>query len=77
MASGEILPQDDSKEAADSIHPEHSLKEGTLHQAKLELNKPERKHFFSQLDPAYADAVNRDAETIEYSIEEEVRWRSK
>ncbi|KAF8800650.1 MFS general substrate transporter [Phlegmacium glaucopus] len=67
MASDEMLSQDASKEPedADCLH-----KEGTLHQANLGLAKPKRKHFFSQLDPASADAVHRDAETIEYSIEE-------
>ncbi|KAJ7846439.1 hypothetical protein B0H14DRAFT_2772903, partial [Mycena olivaceomarginata] len=29
------------------------------------------KHFFSPLDPAYADAVNRDAETVEFTEAEE------
>ncbi|KAF8153184.1 MFS general substrate transporter [Crassisporium funariophilum] len=49
---------------------EHSNKEGTLFQSQLGP-KPHRKHFFSPLDPTYADAVHRDAETVEYTIEEE------
>ena len=50
---------------------EHTNKDGTLHQSELGP-KPKRKHFFSPLDPAYADAVHRDAESVEYSAEEEV-----
>ncbi|KAF8892997.1 MFS general substrate transporter [Infundibulicybe gibba] len=44
--------------------------QGTAHQEKLGP-KPKRKHFFSSLDPAYADAVNRDAAAVEYTEEEE------
>lgn len=50
---------------------EHSNTEGTQNQAALGP-KPRRKHFFSPLDPAYADAVHRDAESVEFSPEEEV-----
>lgn len=45
--------------------------EGTFHQAQLAF-KVTRKHFFSPLDPSYADAVQRDAETVQYTLEEEV-----
>lgn len=47
--------------------------EGTYHQSQMSVSKPKRKHFFSPLDPSYADAVHRDAATVEYSAEEEVR----
>ncbi|PPQ75407.1 hypothetical protein CVT24_012969 [Panaeolus cyanescens] len=55
---------------------EHSNTEGTRNQAALGP-KPQRKHFFSPLDPAYADAVHRDAETVEYSPDEERAVRKK
>jgi hypothetical protein len=45
--------------------------EGTFHQNQMGP-KPKRKHFFSSLDPSYADAVHRDAASVEYSEEEEV-----
>ncbi|KAJ6481767.1 MFS general substrate transporter [Mycena sanguinolenta] len=48
----------------------HTNKEGEYHQGQLGP-KPSRKHFFSPLDPAYADAVNRDAETVEFTDAEE------
>jgi hypothetical protein len=53
----------------------HANKDGDYHQSQLGP-KPSRKHFFSPLDPAYADAVNRDAETVEFTEAEEVRSRS-
>lgn len=46
--------------------------EGTLHQKELGP-KAQRKHFFSPLDPAWAEAVHRDAELVQYTPEEEVR----
>ncbi|KAJ7859580.1 MFS general substrate transporter [Mycena leptocephala] len=48
----------------------HANKDGDYHQSQLGP-KPSRKHFFSPLDPAYADAVNRDAETVEFTEAEE------
>jgi hypothetical protein len=45
---------------------------GDYHQSQLGP-KPTRKHFFSPLDPGYADAVNLDAETVEFTEAEEVR----
>lgn len=50
-------------------------RDGTTHQSQLGP-KPKRKHFFSPLDPMYADAVNRDGENVEYTPEEEVRMLS-
>ncbi|KAK7042317.1 MFS general substrate transporter [Favolaschia claudopus] len=51
-------------------------KTGDHHQSQLGP-KAERKHFFSPLDPAYADAVNRDAETVEYTEAEEKAVKRK
>ncbi|KAJ7805754.1 MFS general substrate transporter [Mycena olivaceomarginata] len=48
----------------------HANKEGEYYQSQLGP-KASRKHFFSPLDPAYADAVNRDAETVEFTEAEE------
>ncbi|KAF8902600.1 MFS general substrate transporter [Gymnopilus junonius] len=55
---------------------EHTNKDGTFHQSELGP-KPKRKYFFSPLDPAYADAVHRDAESVEYTAEEERAVRRK
>ena len=52
-----------------------NLAEGTYHQVAIGA-QPKRKHFFSPLDPAYADAVHKDAETVEYTEEEEVCFTS-
>ncbi|KAG6826188.1 hypothetical protein H0H87_007716, partial [Tephrocybe sp. NHM501043] len=43
---------------------------GIFYQAQLGF-KLKRKHFFAPIDSAYADAVHRDAETVEYTEEEE------
>lgn len=53
--------------------PEHAknLKDGTYHQHEMGA-KVKRIHFFSSLDRSYADAVHRDASTVEYSEKEEV-----
>ncbi|KXN84014.1 hypothetical protein AN958_00573 [Leucoagaricus sp. SymC.cos] len=45
---------------------------GTLHQNVL-AGEMKRRHFFSPLDPAWAEAVHKDAENVQYSPEEEVR----
>ncbi|EIM87467.1 MFS general substrate transporter [Stereum hirsutum FP-91666 SS1] len=50
--------------------------EGTFHQAQLSF-KPTRKHFFSPLDPSYANAVHRDAATVQFTLEEERKVRRK
>ena len=66
--------RDHYKRPEDVIHWDcSSHQEGTAKQAKLgpSLN-PKRKHFFSQVDPVIAGAVHQDAETVEYSVEEEV-----
>jgi len=45
--------------------------EGTYHQLALG-GQAKRKHIFSPLDAVYATAVHKDAETVEYTLEEEV-----
>ncbi|KAF9564096.1 MFS general substrate transporter [Agrocybe pediades] len=64
------------REVEEKSTSEHSNKEGTLHQSELGP-KAHRKHFFSPLDPAYADAVHRDAESVEYTADEERAVRRK
>lgn len=53
------------------IKQEQQQAEGTSYQEALGP-KAHRKHFFSPLDPAWAEAVHRDAETVQYTPEEEV-----
>lgn len=45
---------------------------GTLHQNAIG-HKARKRFFFSSLDPASAEAVHKDAETVQYTPEEEVR----
>ena len=49
----------------------HPNKEGTSHQSELGP-KAMRNHFFAPLDSAYADAVDKDAEFVEFTADEEV-----
>jgi hypothetical protein len=49
----------------------HPNKEGTSYQSAVGP-KATRKHFFAPLDPAYADAVDKDAEFVEFTANEEV-----
>jgi len=58
------------EKAENSVDTDNSS-EGTYHQLALGA-QPKRKHFFSPLDPAYADAVHKDAEAVEYTEDEEV-----
>ncbi|EKM78465.1 hypothetical protein AGABI1DRAFT_129571 [Agaricus bisporus var. burnettii JB137-S8] len=68
--STEIKEVDVSKTARDE-----QASDGTLHQSGL--GPPQRRHFFSPLDPTWAEAVHRDAETVQYTPEEERRVRRK
>ncbi|TFK75711.1 MFS general substrate transporter [Pluteus cervinus] len=52
------------------------LAQGTAHQDNLG-GKPVRKSFFSPLDSAYSEAVHLDAETVEFTEEEERAVRRK
>lgn len=45
--------------------------QGTLNLEEVGT-KPKRKHFFSPLDPALANAVRRDAEAVQFTEAEEV-----
>ncbi|KDR77295.1 hypothetical protein GALMADRAFT_66247 [Galerina marginata CBS 339.88] len=65
-----------SPDQAEKSVSEHTNKEGILYQSELGP-KAHRKHFFSPLDSSYADAVNRDAEAVEYTAEEERAVRKK
>ncbi|KAF5325017.1 hypothetical protein D9619_009573 [Psilocybe cf. subviscida] len=60
----------------EKISPSHTNREGTVHQLALGP-KPKRKHFFSALDPSYADAVHQDAESVHFTPEEERAVRRK
>ena len=55
---------------------EASNSEGTLHQAALG-ERAKRRHFFSALDREVADAVHKDAETVEFTEAEEKEVRRK
>lgn len=78
---GSISEQNDAHLSTDGTSKhittsEHSNTEGTEHQAALGP-QPQRKHFFSALNSAYAEAVNLDAEKVEYKPEEEVNILSQ
>ena len=48
---------------------------GIFYQREAQANGiKERKHFFSPLSSTLAEALNRDAETVEYTAEEEVSY---
>ncbi|KAJ7057141.1 MFS general substrate transporter [Mycena amicta] len=68
----------DSKDAADerSSSASPTNKEGTYYQSLLGPTA-KRAHFFSPLDQNYADACHRDAETVEYTEEEERKVKRK
>lgn len=55
---------------------EASNAEGTFHQAALG-ERVKRRHFFSALDREVADAVHKDAETVEFTEAEEKEVRRK
>jgi len=73
LTLSDIIPS--GMEKAENPVQIDNLAEGTYHQVAIGA-QPKRKHFFSPLDPAYADAVHKDAETVEYTEEEEVCFTS-
>lgn len=58
-------------ERAEGVVQVDKFTEGTHHQLALG-GQAKRKHIFSSLDSVYAAAVHEDAETVEYTPEEEV-----
>ncbi|CAK5263390.1 unnamed protein product [Mycena citricolor] len=69
----------EKSDGASASHVEdHSqqLSDGVYHQSRLGP-KATRKHFFSPLDRSYAEAVNLDAEGVEFDQAEERRVRRK
>ncbi|KAJ7291058.1 MFS general substrate transporter [Mycena rebaudengoi] len=68
------MEHDDTKGDANDIERSSGgsqvNREGDYHQSQMGP-KPTRKHFFSPLDSGYADAVHRDAETVEFTEAEE------
>lgn len=64
-------PRPSEKVEDGPVVKDSALAEGTFHQARVS-GRPERKHFFSPPDASLADAVNRDADNVEFTDEEEV-----
>ncbi|TFK31679.1 MFS general substrate transporter [Crucibulum laeve] len=79
-SSHEPEPKNSSLDIEDipsfSFNQSNANEDGTNHQSLLGP-KPRRKHFFSPLDPGYADAVHKDAEEVVYTEEEERRVKRK
>ncbi|CDO68592.1 hypothetical protein BN946_scf184996.g23 [Trametes cinnabarina] len=71
-----IEPREGEKEEAGPVVKDSAIVEGTFHQAKV-AGKVRRKHFFSPPDAALAEAVNKDADNVEYTEEEEKAVRRK
>lgn len=81
-SNSEVLKSSKAKDVEDSgelvmvvsREPDANLAEGTFHQMQAEAD-PTRtwKQFFSPLPRIAADAVNKDAETVEFTPDEEVR----
>ena len=69
------LDLDVEKVQVEEREQEKANAEGTLYQSHLGGEKAIRKHFFSPLDPAFAEAVHKDAEGVQYTEEEEVSAR--
>lgn len=57
---------------AEAEQAQNANAQGTMHQ-EASGARAKRKHFFSPLNPDYAEAVHLDAESVEYTIDEEVR----
>ncbi|KAF4603128.1 hypothetical protein EYR38_003533 [Pleurotus pulmonarius] len=81
MATMSSSPEDvrtNTAKVADAGFGNDSNEDGTFHQLQLGP-KAKRKHFFSSLDPAYADAVHRDAQSVQFTeldegISTNARW---
>lgn len=70
------LDLDVEKVQVEEREQEKANAEGTMYQSQLG-EKAIRKHFFSPLDPAFAEAVHKDAEGVQYTEEEEKAVRHK
>ncbi|KAF9489510.1 MFS general substrate transporter [Pleurotus eryngii] len=66
----------DNFKAVEKGFGNESNEDGTFHQLQLGP-KAKRKHFFSSLDPAYADAVHRDAQSVQFTELDEKAVRRK
>ncbi|KAL7284659.1 hypothetical protein ACG7TL_001956 [Trametes sanguinea] len=67
-----VEPREGEKEDAGPVVKDAAIAEGTFHQARV-AGQVRRKHFFSPPDAALAEAVNRDADNVEFTEEEEVK----
>ncbi|KAF9267538.1 MFS general substrate transporter [Marasmius fiardii PR-910] len=73
------ISHSDDLDVEKAAHPmdEKALNtEGTAHQDALGP-KAKRRHFFSPLDRSFADAVNEDAKTVEFTPEEDYKVKRK
>ncbi|KAI0357778.1 MFS general substrate transporter [Trametes cingulata] len=70
----EPLPSEKVEEGP--VVKDSALAEGTFHQSQV-AGRAERKHFFSPPDAALAEAVNKDADNVEFTEEEERAVRRK
>ncbi|KAI0822431.1 major facilitator superfamily domain-containing protein [Trametes gibbosa] len=63
-------PRPAEKTEEGPVMKESALAEGSFYQSQV-IGKAERRHFFSPPDATLADAVNRDADNVEFTEEEE------
>ena len=54
------------------VHRDSAFADGTFHQSQLSLDAV-KQGFFARPDAAVAEAVNKDADTVEFTEAEEVR----
>ncbi|KAH9885262.1 MFS general substrate transporter [Cubamyces lactineus] len=69
-------PRQDEKLEGEGTVKDAALAEGTFYQSRT-AEATKRKHFFSPPDAALADAVNQDADNVEYTEDEEKAVRRK
>ncbi|KAI0664161.1 MFS general substrate transporter [Cubamyces menziesii] len=69
-------PRQSEKCEGGDIVKDAALAEGTFYQSRA-AGATKRRHFFSPPDAALADAVNQDADNVEYTEEEEKAVRHK
>jgi hypothetical protein len=66
----DLATKDSTEEGRESFYNDNAA-QGTHYQQALG-GRAKRKHFFASLDQAFAEAVHKDAGTVEYTSEEEV-----